>query len=98
MMLLRVTYGVEPSETNDKYFRMVESVINVGDNIAVPGRYLVEAFPLIRFIPSWLPGGSFKRYAAHAKASIEIALDELFNTAVNGLVSVASLISQSSVH
>ena len=87
MMLLRVTYGVDPSETDHKYYDMVESVAEVADDIAVPGRYPVEALPVLRSFPSWVPGGGFKKYAAEAKVSIAAALDELYKTAVDGLVS-----------
>ena len=87
MMLLRVTYGVDPSETDHKYYDMVESIAEIADDIAVPGRYPVEALPVLRSLPSWVPGGGFKKYAADAKVSIAAALDELYKTAVDGLVS-----------
>ena len=77
MTLLRVTYGIDLTEADDKYFRMVETVAHAMDNIATPGRYPVEAFPVLRYIPSWLPGGGFKKYAADTKASIAHSVDEL---------------------
>lgn len=32
--------------------------------MAQPGRWFVEIFPWLRFVPTWMPGAGFKRRAA----------------------------------
>ena len=84
---MRITYGIELQETTDEYFNMMERVTDVAEDISVPGRYLVEAAPVFRFLPSWLPGMQFKRYAADAKRDIRFAVDHLFDRAKAAMVS-----------
>ena len=84
---MRISYGIELQQANDKYFAMIERLAEVGESITVPGRFLVEAIPWLRFIPSWLPGAGFKRYAAAAKRDILYTVDYLFGTAKDAMVS-----------
>ena len=58
-----------------------------GEAISVPGRFPVETVPSLLYLPSWFPGAGFKKYAADARAFLEINIDMLYQTAVNGLVS-----------
>ena len=84
---MRITYGIELQETTDEYFNMMERVTDVAEDISVPGRYLVEAAPVFRFLPSWLPGMQFKRYAADAKRDIDAIVTTLLQRAREGMVS-----------
>ena len=84
---MRITYGLELSATNDKYFMMVKRLAEIGEVITVPGRYLVEAIPLLRFLPAWFPGAYFKRYAARARRDILSIRDQLFESARTAMVS-----------
>ena len=36
----------------------------------MPGRYLVETVPVLKCLPTWLPGAWFKRHAQAAKAEV----------------------------
>ena len=84
--VMRITYGIELSEANDKYFMMVQRLAEIGEDIAVPGRYPVEAFPLLRFLPAWFPGAYFKRYAKRARRDILSIRDQLFDSAKTAMV------------
>ncbi|KAI0360841.1 CyP450 monooxygenase [Trametes cingulata] len=61
--IMRVTYGIEIQEGNDEYLGMAEEALSTFNAAFVPGKYLVETFPILRFIPSWMPGARFKREA-----------------------------------
>ena len=39
------------------------------------------------FLPKWFPGGTYKQFAIDAKKFINSSLDELYTTALDGLVS-----------
>lgn len=86
--MLHVLYGIDLHKPNDEYFHMVERVNEVGEEISVPGRYAVEAFPWMRHLPSWLPGTGFKKLAAKANDALEYTADHFFNIAMANLVSV----------
>ena len=78
--VMRITYGIELSETNDKYFMMVQRLAEIGEDIAVPGRYPVEAIPLLRFLPAWFPGAYFKRFAEDNRPVTLRVLNRPFDT------------------
>ncbi|KAJ8475189.1 hypothetical protein ONZ51_g6728 [Trametes cubensis] len=65
--IMRVSYGIEVSEKNDPYVTAVEEGVATFNEAFVPGAFLVETFPSLRHIPSWFPGGGFKRIAAEWK-------------------------------
>ena len=50
---------------------------------AVPGAYLVDAFPLLKYIPSWMPGARFKRVAEMTN----VLMDELVKVPFDEMLS-----------
>ncbi len=88
-MVMRIVYGIELREHDDRYYQMVERMAQVGEEISVPGRFPVESVPLLRFLPSWFPGGGYKKFAADAKGDIHFAISNLFDTAKAATVSAS---------
>ena len=89
-MTMRISYGIELQEANDKYFKMIERLAHVGEDIAIPGRFLVEAIPWLRFLPEWMPGAGFKRFALAAKHDILFTINYLYATAKAAMVRPAT--------
>ncbi|EUC61108.1 cytochrome P450 family protein [Rhizoctonia solani AG-3 Rhs1AP] len=58
---IRIAYGHTARSSDDKFIRMAEDFMSAAVEASTPGRWLVETIPLLRFIPSWFPGASFKR-------------------------------------
>ena len=58
---MRVSYGIEVDEESIDYLEMAETVLAIFSDVFLPGKYLVETFPSLRFLPSWMPGAGFKR-------------------------------------
>jgi len=40
-----------------------ERVTREVTNAAQPGSYLVDVLPILKYVPSWMPGAQFKRWA-----------------------------------
>ncbi|KAI0705584.1 cytochrome P450 [Earliella scabrosa] len=62
--IMRISYGIEVANENDEYAQAVEDGVATFNLAFVPGAFLVETFPSLMHVPSWLPGGGFKRLAA----------------------------------
>ncbi|CUA68221.1 O-methylsterigmatocystin oxidoreductase [Rhizoctonia solani] len=58
---IRIAYGHTARSSDDKFLRMAEEFMTAAAHASTPGRWLVETIPLLRFIPSWFPGATFKR-------------------------------------
>nr|VWO96656.1 N/A [Ganoderma boninense] len=59
---------------------MIERMADIAEQIVIPGRFPVEAFPVLRYLPSWFPGGGFKRWAADGKRDMLRTVDALFES------------------
>ncbi|KAG9095311.1 hypothetical protein FRC06_009940 [Ceratobasidium sp. 370] len=59
----RIAYGHSAKDSNDEFIRSAEEFMTAIGEATVPGRWLVETIPLLRFVPSWMPGAGFKRQA-----------------------------------
>lgn len=60
---LQICYGHRVTDTNDVLLKIVQDALEVPRNYP----YLVDVFPILKYYPSWLPGGKFKKDAAEAK-------------------------------
>lgn len=86
---MRVSYGIEVSEKNDPYVTAVEEGVATFNEAFVPGAFLVETFPSLRHIPSWFPGGGFKRIAAEWKKIAHNMRDAPFEKTLEAMASTA---------
>ncbi|KAI0642617.1 cytochrome P450 [Trametes meyenii] len=77
--IMRLVYGIEVADHNDKYIGIAERGADIYIKITVPGRYLVETFPFLRHIPSWFPGATFKREAKAWKPEVYALRDAAFD-------------------
>ncbi|KAI0674497.1 CyP450 monooxygenase [Trametes maxima] len=73
--IMRIAYGIEVKEENDEYVAMAEEALATFNRLLIPGKYLVELFPFLQYLPSWVPGAQFKRDAAKAKAALHRVQD-----------------------
>ncbi|KAI0777244.1 CyP450 monooxygenase [Trametes elegans] len=67
--IMRIAYGVEVKDEHDEYVSLAEEGLAAFTVLLVPGKYLVELFPVLRHLPSWLPGVRFKKDADWGRAA-----------------------------
>ncbi|KAH9935163.1 cytochrome P450 98A3 [Epithele typhae] len=65
--LMRVAYGIDMTEENDKYFDMVERISETGEAISVPGRFPVEAIPSLLYLPRGFLAEASRRWPARLR-------------------------------
>ncbi|KAF7296845.1 Cytochrome P450 [Mycena indigotica] len=77
---MKSTYGIDLLETNDPYIRIAELAVGTLSAAGVPGKYLVDAIPLLKYIPAWVPGAGFQQDARiwrdYAKDLVEVPFAE----------------------
>lgn len=57
---MRITYGYKVTKANDPYITVSDEALATLASSAVAGSYLVDSYPFIRHLPTWLPGMGFK--------------------------------------
>ncbi|KAF5680510.1 oxidoreductase [Fusarium circinatum] len=63
-VILKIAYGytAEPFK-EDNLISMADQAMDDIAAAGVPGAFLVDILPLLRYVPDWVPGASFKRLA-----------------------------------
>ncbi|KAJ2920647.1 hypothetical protein H1R20_g16448, partial [Candolleomyces eurysporus] len=59
---MRTAYGFNDTSKNESLIHLAETLVLELSEAAVPGRFLVNYFPVLRYVPSWFPGAGFKKH------------------------------------
>ncbi|KAF9037735.1 cytochrome P450 [Panaeolus papilionaceus] len=62
--IMRIAYGITIKDTTDPYVTQLEKALYGLAEAGVPGAFLVDFIPALKYVPSWFPGASFKKKAA----------------------------------
>ncbi|KAF8983950.1 cytochrome P450 [Cyathus striatus] len=77
---LSLAYGINIERTNDPFIKLEEEAIRTLAIASVPGAFLVDIIPALKYVPEWFPGAGFKRTAREWKklalASRDVPFEE----------------------
>jgi hypothetical protein len=62
---MTVSYGLTVSDSEDPITSKGEEALQGFSEAAVPGIFLVDLLPILKYVPSWFPGAGFKSKASH---------------------------------
>ncbi|KAJ6617622.1 cytochrome P450 [Mycena sp. CBHHK59/15] len=63
-VIMKVAFGYTISGHDDPFISIAEQSSKISGWAMAPGRWLVDYWPILRFIPSWFPLAHFKRQGA----------------------------------
>lgn len=95
-ILLHAIYGVNEDKLRDHLNHTVDRAVQDLYE-AADGKYLVNALPILRFVPSWFPGAQFKRHANIWSVGFHKMVEEPYAWIKQHLVQVDSNIAPSFV-
>ncbi|OJT11069.1 O-methylsterigmatocystin oxidoreductase [Trametes pubescens] len=84
-MLLEITFGRPVRTVNNKLVCLAERVISRMNQAGRAGSVPVDFVPILRHIPSWMPGISFKRNAKVVHRYMEEYLDTGYNAVTSAM-------------
>ncbi|RDB27129.1 O-methylsterigmatocystin oxidoreductase [Hypsizygus marmoreus] len=70
-VIMKVTYGYDVKE-DDLFIQAAEEASKISGWAMAPGRWLVNYYPILRFVPSFLPGAGWKRQGEAWKERLNI--------------------------
>ncbi|KAK7681760.1 hypothetical protein QCA50_015107 [Cerrena zonata] len=79
-MILKIVYDMNVTDLEDEFLRLANEGVEKITEAALPGRFWVEFAPILRHLPSWVPGASFKRYVEDLNPKMDELLDRPFYT------------------
>jgi len=73
--IMSIAYGLETLPENDPYVVAAETGARSVVSAAVPGTFLVDAFPFLKHVPEWVPGAGFQKKAREWKKIARYMVD-----------------------
>ena len=75
---LSMTYSVNIRPYNDPYIKIAEEALGAIAELLIPGAFLVDIIPILKYVPEWFPGAKFQSKAAVMRKHAEIMRDTTF--------------------
>ncbi|KIK81856.1 hypothetical protein PAXRUDRAFT_832576 [Paxillus rubicundulus Ve08.2h10] len=69
-IIMSVTYGLPVDTPDDLYITHAESTMEMIGKAMVPGTFLVDLIPQLKYLPAWLPFNNIHKVAASGRAQI----------------------------
>ncbi|RXW24077.1 hypothetical protein EST38_g1779 [Candolleomyces aberdarensis] len=70
-IIVKAAYGLDISaDSDDAYIIGIKEVAEGFLEATVPGRFLVDMIPALKYVPGWMPGTKWQRYADHHRKKI----------------------------
>ena len=89
-IILLLIYGYDVAPKDDHYVKLVEST-RPAFALGPSQKWLVNNFPVLRYIPSWLPGAGFKKFASATNCKLVEAREETYKYAMSAPVRLKAL-------
>ncbi|KAI0712382.1 O-methylsterigmatocystin oxidoreductase [Earliella scabrosa] len=71
--IMKIVYGIDAKDEHDPTIDLIAAAIDAVTPAVVPGSYLVDALPFLRYVPAWFPGAGFqKQFATFRKSNDRI--------------------------
>ncbi|KAG5635545.1 hypothetical protein H0H81_010909 [Sphagnurus paluster] len=91
--IISVTYGIEVQDKDDPYIIAAERAIGPLFIAAIPGTFLVDALPILKYVPDWMPFAGFKRKAKKWRELALAMVNMPFEAATRNVVSLCYMAS-----
>ena len=60
---MSMTYGVDVKENDDPLIALAEAALKSASDSIVPGAFLVDMIPILKYVPEFVPGAGFQKKA-----------------------------------
>ena len=84
--IMDIVYGINITATDDEYILREERAGPTFGQSKVPGAFWVDSFPLLRYVPAWMPGASARKFGAQCKPLVMELRDQPFRAVVQNMV------------
>ncbi|KAF7978460.1 hypothetical protein HWV62_664 [Athelia sp. TMB] len=69
--IMNIAYGLEGHPENDHFMQIAEEAVSSIEKASIPGTFLVDIIPLLKYVPAWAPGAGFQRKAEAWKTTLD---------------------------
>ncbi|KAG6846728.1 hypothetical protein H0H93_012210 [Arthromyces matolae] len=79
--ILSVAYGINVTSKDDPFLKTAEEAVHSLFVAAIPGTFLVDSLPILKYVPEWMPFAGFKRKAKYWRKLAEEMLNKPYEVA-----------------
>ncbi|KAH8105253.1 cytochrome P450 [Cristinia sonorae] len=83
--IIRIVYGTRTAAELQDYVDLAERGLEAARKLLVPGAFLAELIPVLRYVPPWLPGGAARKFAAQYRPAMDELRHRPFNEVKDAL-------------
>ncbi|KAJ8508608.1 hypothetical protein ONZ45_g9132 [Pleurotus djamor] len=91
--IIEVSYGISVEPKDDPMIAIADKAIAHLNDAGIPGTFVVDYVPILKYIPAWFPGASFKRFAQTACEDTRAMVENPY-AAVKGEAAPPSFLSR----
>ena len=84
--IMDIGYGIAVQDSDD--ISVAEEALEGFAAAAIPGAFLVDFVPILKYVPSWFPGAGFQKKAAHWRKLNHTMADTPFDHVKEQLVGI----------
>ncbi|PCH43251.1 cytochrome P450 [Wolfiporia cocos MD-104 SS10] len=77
-LIMETVYGHTVTSDNDEYVAVIEEAMKGTVESGTAGATPVDFFPILKYVPSWMPGAQYKRQALHVRRLVQEANNKPF--------------------
>jgi len=88
---MKIGYGISVQEFDDPYIPIAEEVLKGVAEAGIPGAFLVDLFPVLKYVPSWFPGAGFQKKAVRWREATNSMAEKPFRLVQEQLVQILFL-------
>jgi hypothetical protein len=86
-IIMSIVYGIKVLPKGDPYIASSEKGVETIAAGALPGAFLVDTIPALKYVPEWMPFAGFKRKAREWREIALMAADMPFEATKRNIVS-----------
>lgn len=96
--IISIAYGLNVLPKDDPHISTSEKALRPISAAAVPGTFLVDTLPWLKYVPEWLPYAGFKRKAREWRQMVMAMRDKPFAEGKQKFVSTTMLYQSTHLH
>ncbi|PPQ76418.1 hypothetical protein CVT26_013075 [Gymnopilus dilepis] len=87
--IMSLAYGMQVQENGDPYIANAEQAVHTVFSASLPGKYFVDTLPMLKYMPTWMPGAGFQRTARQFRKLLRTVLEVPYAAARRKFLRVA---------
>lgn len=84
---MKLSHGYDVKESQDPIVELVDTATEQFSLATAPGAFLIDFFPILRYVPKWTPGARFQRTAENWRNTLQRMVDVPHDFAKRQMVS-----------